>query len=77
MATFGAVHDVLHSESLAGQSRAMVRTRTATAHRDATDLGLAVDQTSIQQLVVAMSRSAAAGSPATATVPTDLEGISR
>ncbi len=77
VATFGAVHQVLHSESLAGRSRAIVRTTTATAHRDATDLGLAVDQTSIQQLVVAMSRSAAGGSPAAATVPTDLEGISR
>jgi ABC-2 type transport system ATP-binding protein len=59
VATFGAGHAVLHEESMAGQTRAIVRTETATARREATALGLAVEQTSIQRLVVAMSLAAA------------------
>lgn len=61
MATFGAGHAVLHEESMAGQTQAIVRTATATAtaRREAAALGLAVEQTSIQRLVVAMSLAAA------------------
>jgi ABC-2 type transport system ATP-binding protein len=77
VATFGAAHELLQSESLAGQSRAIIRTDTATAHRQATDLGLAVEPTSIQQLVVAMSRAAAAPADLGPVAPSDLEGASR
>ncbi|MCZ2846356.1 ABC transporter ATP-binding protein [Modestobacter sp. VKM Ac-2978] len=59
VATFGAGHAVLHEESMAGQTRAIVRTATATARQEAKALGLAVEQTSIQRLVVAMSLAAA------------------
>ncbi|WP_216870828.1 hypothetical protein [Modestobacter excelsi] len=55
MATPGAAHELVTTESLAGQSRAIIRTGTATARRMATDLGLTAEPTSIQQLVVAMS----------------------
>ncbi|MCZ2831048.1 ABC transporter ATP-binding protein [Modestobacter sp. VKM Ac-2986] len=58
VATFASVHELLTSESMAGQSRAVVRTRTPNARRDATDLGLTVEHTSLQQLVVGMSRGA-------------------
>jgi ABC-2 type transport system ATP-binding protein len=76
VATFGAAHELLRTESMAGQSRAIVRTRTATAHRTATDLGLTVEPTSIQHLVVAMSQATTAGRSGT-TVPSDLQGVSR
>ena len=76
VATFAGAHHVLQTESLAGQSRAIVRTETATANREATDLGLSVEPTSIQQLVVAMSRAAVPSGHRT-TVPSDLEGASR
>ncbi|GAA4741514.1 ABC transporter ATP-binding protein [Modestobacter marinus] len=59
VSTFGAAHDVLQHESIAGQARAVVRTRAATARQDAAALGLTVEQTSIQRLVVAMSLAAA------------------
>lgn len=76
VATFASAHHLLTTESLAGQSRAIVRTRTATASRDAADLGLSVERTSLQQLVVGMSLSAG---PSTAA-PTDrpaLQGAPR
>ena len=75
VATFGAVHDVVKTESLAGQTRAIVRTSTATAHRDAVDLGLSVEPTSIQQLVVALSLRSA-GAPTSPAAPS-LQGVSR
>jgi ABC-2 type transport system ATP-binding protein len=58
VATFSSVHELLTTESLAGQSRAIVRTRTTTARRDAEDLGLTVERTSLQQLVVGLSLAA-------------------
>ena len=63
--TFGAVHRVLRTESLAGQTRAIVQVGSAVDRRTATDLGLTVESTSIQQLVVALSRAAtsAPGAP--------------
>ena len=77
VATFGAAHQLLQTESMAGQSRAIVRTGTATAHRMATELGLSVEPTSIQHLVVAMSLSSAATDRAAATASSDLQGVSR
>jgi ABC-2 type transport system ATP-binding protein len=74
VATFGAAHQLLQTESLAGQSRAIVRTGSATAHRMATDLGLSVEPTPIQHLVVAMSRATA--TPSDPTAP-DLQGVLR
>jgi ABC-2 type transport system ATP-binding protein len=71
VATFGAAHRVLRSESMAGQARAIVQVGTATDRRVAADLGLTVEPTSIQQLVVALSRAAQAAS--TPTPSTDLE----
>jgi ABC-2 type transport system ATP-binding protein len=76
VATFGAAHDLLQTESLAGQSRAIVRTSTAAAHRTATELGLSVEPTPLQQLVVALCRTT--GAPGTAaSVRSDLQGVSR
>jgi ABC-2 type transport system ATP-binding protein len=72
VATFAAAHQLVQSESLAGQSRAIVRTGTATARRMATDLGLSVDPTPMQHLVVALSRAAT-----TPTRPADLQGANR
>jgi ABC-2 type transport system ATP-binding protein len=74
VATFGAAHHLLQTESLAGQSRAIVRTGTATAHRMATDLGLTVEPTPIQHLVVAMSRATA---PPSGHTSPDLQGALR
>ncbi len=71
VATFGAAHRVLRSESMAGQARAIVQVGTATDRRVAGDLGLTVEPTSIQQLVVALSRAAQAAS--TPTPSTHLE----
>jgi len=59
VATFGAEHRVLRTESLAGTSRAIVQVGSIGDRQVATDLGLTVEPTSIQQLVVALSRAAA------------------
>jgi ABC-2 type transport system ATP-binding protein len=77
VATFGAAHELLTTESLAGQSRAIVRTGTATARRMATELGLVVEPTSIQKLVVAMSLRSTTTDRATSAAPSDLLGVSR
>jgi ABC-2 type transport system ATP-binding protein len=77
VATFGAAHHLLQTESMAGQSRAIVRTGTATAHRTARDLGLTVEPTSIQQLVVAMGRAAITGAETSTARPSDLQGAPR
>ncbi|MCZ2817100.1 ABC transporter ATP-binding protein [Modestobacter sp. VKM Ac-2984] len=76
VATFGSAHDLLTTESLAGQSRALVRVRTATGHQEAIALGLSVESSSLQQLVVGMSLSAGRNTH----VPTDrnvLQGAPR
>ena len=75
VATFGSAHQLLTTESMAGQSRAVVRTRTTTAHREATELGLAVERTPLQQLVVGMSLAATRTAPA--AVDHDLQGAPR
>jgi ABC-2 type transport system ATP-binding protein len=77
VATFGAAHQLLQTESMAGQSRAIVRTGTAIAHRTATDLGLTVEPTSIQQLVVAMGRAAITDAATSPVRPSDLQGAPR
>src|SRR4051812_11713238 len=76
VATFGAAHELLQTESLAGQSRAIVRTTPATAHRTAIELGLSVEPTSLQHLVVALSRATGAAGTTT-SAPSDLQGASR
>jgi ABC-2 type transport system ATP-binding protein len=58
VSALAAAHELLHTESMAGQSRALLRARSATAQRDAVALGLTVEPTSVQQLVVAMSLAA-------------------
>src|SRR3954451_3496655 len=68
---FGARHEVLHRESLAGSARAVVRLRH---EDDPTAAGLTWEPTPLQQLVVSMSRrNAAAGGHS----PIDLEEVSR
>ena len=59
VASFAGAHRVLRTESLAGQTRAIVQVGSAVDRRVATDLGLTVEPTPIQQLVVALSRAAA------------------
>ena len=60
---FTRQHELLHSESLGGHSRAVVRIQGAADRHAATAHGLAVEPTNLQQLVVAMSlRTAARGS---------------
>src|SRR4051812_47981959 len=71
VAAFGARHEVLHRESLAGSARAVVRLRH---EDDPTAAGLTWEATPLQQLVVSMSRrDAAAGGDARI----DLEEVSR
>ena len=64
VATFGGAHRVLRTESLAGSARAVVQVASATDRQVAVDLGLTVESTSMQQLVIALSRAATAGEPA-------------
>jgi ABC-2 type transport system ATP-binding protein len=73
---FTGRHELLHTESLGGHSRAVVRLRPGTDGADAAAAaGLSWEPTNLQQLVVAMSlHTAQAGS----TTPTDdLEEVSR
>ena len=74
--TFASAHELLTTESMAGRSRAVVRTRTPNARQDATDLGLSVEHTPLQQLVVGMSLSTT-GHPAPAAVHPTPEGDPR
>ena len=77
VAAFGAAHEVLQQESMAGQARAIVRTSTATARQDAAGLGLVVEQTSIQRLVVAMSLAATQPSTPSTADHAALQGAPR
>ena len=65
--------DVLHTESLAGSSRATVRMRRPHDHLSATAARLTVEPVSLQQLVVAMSRRSGS---TPAAVAADLEEAS-
>jgi ABC-2 type transport system ATP-binding protein len=74
VAGFAGRHELLHTETLGGHSRAVVRLRNGADGADAAAAGLSWEATNLQQLVVAMSlRTAAAGTAA----PTDLEEVSR
>jgi len=72
VAAFAEEHELLQSESLGGHSRAVVRIRPGGAD-DAASTGLAVEPTTLQQLVVAMSLRTTEA-PAT---PSALEEVSR
>jgi ABC-2 type transport system ATP-binding protein len=74
---FARQHELLHSESLGGRSRAVVRIPDVAARRSATDHGLAVEPTNLQQLVIAMSlQPRAQRDPLHLAPPTDLEEVS-
>ena len=77
VAAFAAAHDLLSTESMAGHSRAVVRAVSATARRDAAQLGLTVEPTSMQQLVVAMSLAAGHAPSTPDTDRHDLQGAPR
>ncbi|RBY77582.1 ABC transporter ATP-binding protein [Geodermatophilus sp. TF02-6] len=68
---FARRHELLHLESLGGHSRAVVRSRA-----DDVPAGLAVEPTSLQQLVVALSLRGHTV-PAPAAAPDDLEEVPR
>jgi ABC-2 type transport system ATP-binding protein len=75
VAAFAGRHELLHTESLAGHSRAVVRLRTADGTDDATAAGLSWEATNLQQLVVALSLHTAGPRPTGA--PDDLEEATR
>ena len=54
-AAFARLHELLHSESLAGQSRSVVRMTGGSDGGDAAAAGLSWESAPLQQLVVAMS----------------------
>ena len=58
--SFARQHELLHTESLGGHSRAVVRIHGTADRRAAAAQGLAVEPTTLQQLVVAMSLQAPA-----------------
>ena len=74
VATFARQHELLHSESLAGQSRSVVRLTGRSDGGDAATAGLSWEPATLQQLVVAMSLQATR--PDT-SARTDLEEVSR
>jgi len=74
---FARQHELLHSESLGGHARAVVRVRGAAARREAAGAGLAVEPTNLQQLIVAMSLQSPAERTSLHLAPTtDLEEVS-
>ena len=73
VAAFAAGHELLHTETLGGYSRAVVRLRPDTDD-DAAAAGLSVEPTKLQQLVVAMSLRTGDAVPAATT---RLEEVSR
>ncbi|RBY84040.1 ATP-binding cassette domain-containing protein [Blastococcus sp. TF02A-30] len=74
VSAFAARHELLHTETLGGHSRAVVRLRSGADGDDAAAAGLSWEPTNLQQLVVAMSLHTTA---AAAAAPTDLEEVSR
>jgi ABC-2 type transport system ATP-binding protein len=75
--SFARQHELLHTESLGGYSRAVVRTHGATDRHAAAAQGLTVETTSLQQLVVAMSlQTSAARGPLRLAPADDLEEVS-
>ncbi len=74
---FARQHELLHSESLAGHSRAVVRVDATADRRAASAQGLTVEPTNLQQLVVAMSlQSPNARGPLRLAPAEDLEEVS-
>ena len=74
VAAFARRHDLLHSESLAGRSRSVVRLADGSDGDEATAAGLSWEPATLQQLVVAMSLRTARPDSSTRT---DLEEVSR
>ena len=74
VATFARQHELLHSESLAGQSRSVVRLSAGSDGGDATDAGLSWEPTTLQHLVVAMSLRTTRPDP---SARPDLEEVTR
>ena len=74
VAAFARQHELLHSESLAGLSRSVVRLTGGSDGWDADAAGLSWEPATLQQLVVGMSLQAAR--PDT-SARTDLEEVSR
>jgi len=75
VAAFAGRHEVLHTESLGGHSRSVVRLHPGADGTDAAAAGLSWEPTSLQQLVVAMSLQTAR--PGAATPSDDLEEVTR
>ena len=74
---FARQHELLHSESLGGHSRAVVRTHGDADRHAAAAQGLVVEPTTLQQLVVAMSlQTSAALRPVRLAPSDDLEEVS-
>ena len=74
---FARQHELLHSESLGGHARAVVRTHDASARGAAVGVGLTVEPTNLQQLIVAMSLQTANERSSLRLAPTtDLEEVS-
>jgi ABC-2 type transport system ATP-binding protein len=71
VAAFAGQHELLHSESLVGQSRSVVRLTGGSDGGSAADAGLSWEPVTLQQLVVAMSL----GSTGSSARP-DLEEVS-
>jgi ABC-2 type transport system ATP-binding protein len=74
VAAFAGRHELLHTESLAGQSRSVVRLTGGSDGGDAADAGLAWEPVTLQQLVVAMSLRTPRPESSTRT---DLEEVPR
>jgi ABC-2 type transport system ATP-binding protein len=73
---FARQHELLHTESLGGHSRAVVRIGGAADRRAAAADGLAVESTNLQQLVVAMSLQSPSAGTVRLTPSDDLEEVS-
>jgi ABC-2 type transport system ATP-binding protein len=77
VAAFARRHELLHTESLGGHSRAVVRVADTAARRMAAGQGLTVEPTNLQQLIVAMSlQSPADRGPLHLASPVPLEEVS-
>ena len=75
--SFARQHELLHTESLGGYSRAVVRTHGAADRHAAAAPGLTVESTNLQQLVVAMSlQTSTARGPVRLAPSDDLEEVS-
>jgi ABC-2 type transport system ATP-binding protein len=75
VSAFAGRHELLHTESLGGHSRAVVRLQDGSDGGAATAAGLSWEPTTLQQLVVAMSLQTAQRDPSSPT--DDLEEVSR